>query len=117
MAMNSPLRTYLIIASVLFFLFIVNMLRTRKLELKYALIWVMTSSSFVVMAVFPGTLFFVARVLHIELPVNALFLCVIFLLLLIVFTLTVAVSRQATRIKNLIQELGLLKEELKSGDK
>lgn len=115
--MNSPLKIYLIVASVLFFVFIVNMVRTKKLKLKYALTWLLTGLSFVIMAVFPETLFFLARILHIELPVNALFLCVIFLILLIVFGLTVAVSRQATRIKNLIQELGLLKEELKSGDK
>jgi hypothetical protein len=113
---SSFLRTVLIIGSALFFLFIVNMVRTRKLELKYALTWLFTSLSFVIMAVFPQSLYFVAGMLQIELPVNALFLCVIFLLLLIVFALTVAVSRQAIRIKKLAQELGLLKEEIESRD-
>ncbi len=115
--MNNPtlssfLNTVLIIGSVCFFLFIVNMVRTKKLELKYALTWLLTSVSFVVMSIFPGTLYFVAEVLQIELPVNALFLCVIFLLLLMVFALTVAVSRQASRIKKLVQEIALLKGEL-----
>jgi hypothetical protein len=58
--------------------------------------------------------FFVADMLDVEVPANALFLCIIFLLLLMVFALTVAVSRQACRIKKLIQELGLLKAELES---
>lgn len=110
---NRSLNIILIIASVCFFIFIVNMVRTKKLELKYALTWLLTSFSFVVMAVFPQTIYFVARILHIELPVNALFLCVIFLLLLMVFALTVAVSRQAIRIKKLIQEIGLLREEIR----
>ncbi len=115
--MNNPtlssfLNTVLIIGSVCFFLFIVNMVRTKKLELKYALTWLLTSVSFVVMSIFPDALYFVAEVLQIELPVNALFLCVIFLLLLMVFALTVAVSRQASRIKKLVQEIGLLKGEL-----
>ncbi len=115
--MNNPtlssfLNTVLIIGSVCFFLFIVNMVRTKKLELKYALTWLLTSVSFVVMSIFPDALYFVAEVLQIELPVNALFLCVIFLLLLMVFALTVAVSRQASRIKKLVQEIGLLKGEM-----
>ena len=106
------MNSILIVGSICFFLFIVNMVRTKKLELKYALTWLLTSLSFVIMSVFPGTLYFVADVLQIELPVNALFLCVIFLLLLMVFALTVAVSRQANRIKRLVQEIGLLKGEM-----
>lgn len=113
MNLSSSLRVILIVASVLFFVFIINMVRTKKLELKYALTWILTSLSFVIMSVFPETVFFVAKLLSIELPVNALFLCVIFLLLLMVFALTVAVSRQASRIKKLVQEIGLLEAEMR----
>lgn len=108
--MSSQLRIILIIGSIGFFIYIMNMVRTRKLELKYALTWILTSLSFVLLSIFPEILFFIARLMHVELPVNALYLCVIFLLLMIVFTLTVAVSRQALRIKTLVQEIGLLKE-------
>jgi hypothetical protein len=110
--MNSVLRIILIIGSLGFFIFILNMVRTKKLELKYALTWILTSFSFVLLSIFPEILFFITELMHIELPVNALYLCVIFLLLMIVFTLTVAVSRQALRIKTLVQEIGLLKETL-----
>jgi len=108
--MSSQLRIILIIGSIGFFIYIMNMVRTKKLELKYALTWILTSLSFVLLSIFPEILFFIARLMHVELPVNALYLCVIFLLLMIVFTLTVAVSRQALRIKTLVQEIGLLKE-------
>jgi hypothetical protein len=112
MNMSGTLRTTLIIGSVLFFVFIINMVRTKKLELKYALIWILTSLSFIIMSVFPETVFMVARLLEVEVAANALFLCIIFLLLLMVFALTVAVSRQAGRIKRLVQEVGLLKAEI-----
>ena len=46
MNISSTLRTVLIIGSVLFFIFIINMVRIKKLELKYALIWILTSVSF-----------------------------------------------------------------------
>ena len=113
MNMSSTLRTTLIIGSVLFFVFIINMVRTKKLELKYALIWILTSLSFIIMSVFPETVFIVAKVLEVEVASNALFLCIIFLLLLMVFALTVAVSRQAGRTKRLVQEMGILKAEIK----
>lgn len=112
MNMSSTLRTTLIIGSVLFFVFIINMVRTKKLELKYALIWILTSLSFIIMSVFPETVFIVAKVLEVEVASNALFLCIIFLLLLMVFALTVAVSRQAGRTKRLVQEMGILKAEI-----
>jgi len=88
------------------------MVRTKKLELKYALIWIVTSLSFIIMSVFPEVVFMVVRVLEVEVASNALFLCIIFLLLLMVFALTVAVSRQAGRIKRLVQEMGILKAEI-----
>jgi len=109
---SNTLRIVLITGSVLFFVFIINMVRIKKLELKYALIWLLTGFGFVVISVFPRTVFFLAGMLEIEVPSNALFLCIIFLLLLMVFALTVAVSRHACRIKKLIQELGLLKAEV-----
>lgn len=110
--MSSILRAILVVGSLGFFIFILNMVRTKKLALKYALTWILTSFSFVLLSIFPEILYFVADLMHIELPVNALYLCVIFLLLLIVFTLSVAVSRQALRIKTLVQEIGLIKETL-----
>jgi hypothetical protein len=114
--MSSVLRTILLIGSSGFFIFIVNMVRTRKLELKYALTWLITSFSFVILSLFPEVLYFITGLLHVELPVNALYLCIIFLLILIVFSLSVAVSRQALRIKTLVQEIGLIKEMLQRGE-
>jgi hypothetical protein len=64
------------------------------------------------MSVFPQTVYAVARLIEVEVASNALFLCIIFLLLLMVFALTVAISRQAIRTKRLVQEVALLKAEL-----
>ena len=52
MNISSTLRTVLIIGSVLFFIFIINMVRI-KTGIKYALIWILTSVSFIIMSVFP----------------------------------------------------------------
>jgi len=115
--MNNILHFILIIASLLFLGFIVNMVRSKRLELKYALTWLFTSCSFVILSLFPRLLNFISNVLHVKEPVNAIFLSVIFFLLLIVFSLTVALSRNAKRVKTLAQEIGIMKLSMTKSEK
>lgn len=118
--MSIFLQNLLIISSILFFLFIFRMVTRKKLELRYALTWMMTSFVFIVLSVFPQLLDLIAYLLHIKAPVNALFLAILFFLIVIVFVLTVAISRNANRVKTLTQEIGILKlqiEKLECGEK
>lgn len=110
--MNFILQIILIIASTGLFIYIFNMVRIKRLELRYALTWILTSFSFIILSVFPKVLKFVSGVLHIKEPVNTLFLSIIFFLIIIIFTLTLALSRNANRVKTLIQEIGIIKLEL-----
>jgi len=110
--MNSRLQAIMITASLLFLCYIITMLRNKKIELKYSLAWLMAGISFITIAVFPGLLRFLSDLLNIIEPVNTLFLFIIFFMLLIIFTLTIAISRNATRVKTLTQEIGILKMEL-----
>lgn len=110
--MNIVLQIILIIASVALFIYIFNMVRVKRLELRYALTWILTSFSFIILSVFPRVLKFISSVLHIKEPVNTVFLLIIFFLIIIIFTLTLALSRNANRVKTLIQEVGIIKLEL-----
>jgi hypothetical protein len=111
--MNSILQGILIIASIGFFVFIIRMLKSKKLEFKYSIVWIILSFSFIVLSIFPKIIRYVADILHIIEPVNAVYLIIIFFLLVIVFTLTVALSRNSNRVKALTQEMGILKLEMK----
>ncbi len=115
--MNKILQIIMIVSSSLFFLFIFNMVRVKRLELKYALTWILTSFSLILLSVFPQLLKFISNILHIKEPVNALFLSIIFFLLLIVFTLTMSLSRNANRVKTLTQEIGILKASIEKLEK
>lgn len=102
----------MIIASVLFLCYIIFMLRNKKIELKYSLAWLLAGICLLATAVFPKLLKLLSNLLNIIEPVNTLFLSIIFFILLIVFTLTIALSRNANRVKTLTQEIGILKMEL-----
>jgi hypothetical protein len=92
--------------------FILNQIIKYKLELKYSLLWLFLSLATIILAVIPRLSFIIAHWFGIETPVNVLFLFGIFVSLMIVFSLTVALSQQMVRIRHLSQELGIYKNEL-----
>ncbi len=110
--MNKELQIIMIISSLVFLCYIVLMLRNKKIELKFTLSWLFSGICFLLFAIFPDLLRFLSKLLHIVEPVNALFLFTIFFMLLIIFTLTIALSRNANRVTTLTQEIGIIKMEL-----
>jgi len=107
--MELLLQIILIAGTSLFFIYIINMVRLRKLELKYTLLWLFTSVSFIIMAIFPGIIKWIAEILFIKEPVNALFLITLFFLIMIIFSLTVAIAAKSRSITALTQEIGMIK--------
>jgi len=93
---------------------LIRMIVRYKLELKYALLWILMSITSLCLAIFPIILFQIAEILNVETPTNALFLMAILLILAIIFSLTIALSRASNKIKNLSQELGILKCEIEA---
>lgn len=110
--MNKDLQIIMIISSLIFLCYIILMLRNKKIELKFTLSWLFTGICFLLFAIFPDSLRLLSNLLRIVEPVNTLFLFTIFFMLLIIFTLTIALSRNARRVKTLTQEIGIIKLEL-----
>ncbi|MGL5635184.1 MAG: DUF2304 domain-containing protein [Sarcina sp.] len=114
--MTLYLQIILFVTSSLFTVYVMMMVKRKKLQLSYSILWILTGVSFVLLSIFPQVLDLVANVLQIQTPVNALFLIIIFFLLLIIFTLTLVLSKLKIQVTNLSQSLGLLKEELNKGE-
>ena len=118
--MNSLFQSILLIVSILFFCFILNMVINKKLDLKYTLTWIFASVIFIILSLFPKLLKYISQILHIVEPVNALFLMVLFFVILIIFTMTLALSNMANKVSSLTQEIGIIKferEKERQGDK
>lgn len=86
---------------------IVNMIRKKRLELRYALAWLIVGVGVLILDCFPQLIDWIAKTLGIASPVNMLFFLGFCFALMIIFVLTVAVSRASIRIKQLAQELAL----------
>ncbi len=93
-------------------LFMLNMVRKRKLELKYALSWVICAIVLVVLTCSPSLLIKLADFLGIYSPVNMIFFFGFVFLLIIVFILTVALSRVTEKVRRLAQIEALTSKEV-----
>lgn len=113
--MNIRIQIIIGIAVVLAEIIIVNMIRKKKLELRYALAWLFVGAAILLLDCFPGLITKLSDVLGIVSPINMLFFLGFCFSLVIIFTLTVAVSRMSIRIKQLTQEIAL--HEKKDNDK
>ena len=88
------------------------MIRKRKLELKYALAWMIAILMMLVVAVFPPILRVVSYLFGIATPVNTLFLLGFIFSLALLFIMTVTVSRLSDRVRQLSQAIALNEKEI-----
>ena len=110
--MSLRLQIIIGVVMVMSILIIGNMVRKRKLDLRYALVWFFVGIIVLVFDIFPGLLGAVTGMLGVELPSNMMFFLGFVFSLLIIFTLTVSVSRLSERVKRLTQELALLENKV-----
>ena len=101
--MNSRIKIIVAIIIVLALSIIVNMIRRKALELRYALTWLGVGVVVLVLDLFPGLMSQLSKLMGIALPSNMLFFLGFCFSLAIIFGLTIAVSR----INDLTQEMAL----------
>jgi hypothetical protein len=98
----------LIVAGLLLLLaIIINMVRKRTLELKYVLAWLIADLVLIFFSIFPQTMMGMAQLLGIYSPVNMIFFLGFVFLGLIIFSLTVALSRATASQRRLAQYVAL----------
>ena len=111
--MNISIQIIIGIAVIVALVIIINMIRKKRLELRYALAWLFVGISILILDCFPQLIDWLSKKLGIASPINMLFFLGFCFSLIIIFTLTFAVSRISIRIKELAQELALYEKEKK----
>lgn len=91
---------------------IINMIRKKALELKYALAWLAVGVGILILDLFPGLMKHISDFMGIELPINMLFFFGFCFALALIFILTIMMSRMSNRIKELTQELALFEKKV-----
>lgn len=111
--MMAPLPRLLVFAlGLTVLLLVLNLVRKRQLQERYALLWLLAGVALTVAPVLIPWLDRLAYSMGFEYPPALLLLLAVVGLLLIIFQLSLTISRSQEQIKVLAQELGLLRSEL-----
>ena len=115
--MTIQLRIVLIILIILALILFFHRIKSQKLALQYSLSWLVLLLILLIVVLFPGILGVVTHMIGIELPINMIFFLGFLFTLLIIYNLTVAISKMSNEIKNLTQKLALLEKKSSDNEK
>lgn len=101
-----------IVFCVLLTIFVARLVVKKRLRLKYSLMWLTLSLLALLCAIFPEPIYGLAHILGFAVPSNMVFFLAIFFLLALCLSLTVIVSWQARDIRQLIQEIAVIYNQL-----
>ena len=110
--MNTILQLILITITAIFCLFILAVTRKKKLSYKYTLLWLLFGVVTLLCAIFPSIVTNLAGLLHIKEPTNALFLIYIFFMIILIFYISIALSKMNEKLTKLIQRSAILEYEI-----
>lgn len=109
--MTPVFRIILIVVSILSTWYILKKIRQSKLQIEYAIFWIIFSGVLVIISLFPWLVSLFTRLLGMQLPVNFVFMVFIFILLVKLFMMTIELSALENKVKDLTQELALAEKE------
>ena len=109
--MQPIFRVILVIVSLLTMSFMMRKIRQAKVQIEAAMFWVIVALILVVFSLFPGVADACARLLGIYSTPNFLFLFMIFLLMVKVFSMTLQVAQMERKQKELVQKIALAQKE------
>ncbi|MCI9385714.1 MAG: DUF2304 domain-containing protein [Lachnospiraceae bacterium] len=111
------LRTTLIIGMFCYFILLLVFLKKKALLLKYALLWIVAGVFLVLMVIFPDLLTWIKEIFGMVSNMNALFVMVLGFVVMILMALTSIASRQAVRIRTLVQTNAILEKRVRDLEK
>jgi hypothetical protein len=102
-------------ASAALLLYILEMVRRRKLQEEYSILWLAGSLAILVLSIKQNWLVSLARLVGIAYPPSFLFLVGTFFILLILIHFSIAISKLHQMNKRMAQEIALMKERAGAG--
>lgn len=100
-------RIFLIIGSLATLIYFISNIRKSKLKINHSIFWAVFGIVLLLLALIPDGVFWVANLLGFQSPSNLIYLIVIFLLTVKLFTTTMRLSRLSEQVTALTQTLAL----------
>lgn len=109
--MSMILKVLLIVFSILTGFTVMHRIRKAKMQIDDAVFWVVFSLGLIVLAVFPNLVYILTDITGMQSPANLLFLVIIFVLIVKIFSMSVKISILESKLSKLVQNEALKEHE------
>jgi hypothetical protein len=96
---------------------VIELIRRRRLQERYALLWIVTGAVMLLLAVWRGALYALADVTGVAYPPSALYMVAGLFVLVVLLHYSTVLSRLSDQNKTLAQRIALLEERLRDRDR
>lgn len=103
---------FAVILSIIFIIFILNLVRKNKLDEKYSILWLFFGVIILIVAIFPNIIEETAYIFDVYYPPALLLLFSIIIIGAYIVHITMVITKQNKMIIKLTQELALLKDNI-----
>lgn len=110
--MSFRLQVIICVVVLLMFAALIHMIWKKKIDLRYALPWLCLCAGMLILDFFPGITSWLAGIMGVSLPINMMFFLGFCFCLMIIFMITMSLSRMTRKQKQLAQEVALLRRKL-----
>ena len=111
--MNLTLRIFFGIVDLIFLVVILNMLKKKKLNLKYTLTWLFAAFALLVVDCFPKIIEGIMNLVGVASPVSMVFVLEALFVLVILLSLTAIVSHLTERVYRLTQTIAIMEKKIR----
>ena len=115
--MQISLKIALIAVVLIYILCTLKAVKKKKMRIGYLIFWIIIGFALIISLIIPNLVENVSKLIGFEMPINMIFSAAIFLILYLIFDLTIMVSKQYNENVLLTQEISMLKKRVEELEK
>ena len=115
--MHSSLKIALIIILLIYIFCIMKAVKRKNMRIGYLIFWSITGIILIISLLIPNLVENISNLLGFEMPINMIFSAAIFVILYLIFNLTILISKEQNKSVLLIQEISMLKKRVEELEK
>ncbi len=115
--MSVKFQAFMILGALVLLIIIFVLLKHGKMTVKYSLLWMCLSLVLLVFAIFPYVVYVLRDLMGVEMPVNLVFMLMFCFVLLVLLSLSIAISQLAEKSKRLTQANAILEKRVRELEK
>lgn len=111
--MNLSLKVFALVLLTIYFVVLFKLLKKKRFALKYSLLWLFAGVVMLGITIEPQILIWFADLFGVKVASNGLFAMCIFLIVIILISVTAVISDFSIKIKSIIQHIALIEERIR----